>query len=110
VPARAPPDQSRDLGSCSLGQLSPLKPKNAESYEVHRASSIRHILGFATAAGLLEHLGTLLQVVAVALERGAGPPERHTDCIGVGWLMQHTPPRATQLTHTLQFMHVSDNA
>jgi hypothetical protein len=39
VPARAPPDQSSDLGSCSLGQLSPLKPKNAESYHIMMEST-----------------------------------------------------------------------
>jgi hypothetical protein len=53
-------------------------------------------------------MGTLPQVVAVALERGAGPPERHTNCIGVGWLVQHTPPLATQLTRALHTMQVSE--
>jgi sulfur carrier protein ThiS len=43
-----------------------------------------HSPGGATPAGLLQHLGTLPQVVAVALEEGVGPPERHTNRIGLG--------------------------
>jgi hypothetical protein len=65
---------------------------------IHRKPLVWLILTFSTSPSK-----TTIQIAI------AGPLERHTDCIGLGWLMQHTPPRATQLTHTLQFMHVSDN-
>jgi hypothetical protein len=75
---------------------------------VCQASPMGYSLEGAVPAELLQHLRTLRQVLAVVLKGSAGPPEKHTNCIGVVDLC-NLHCHKQRKSHTLQIVHASGN-